>query len=57
MRYFNQERRAINVTRLEPEAAAALVYQWVKTDVITKREFCELYPLIDKENHDTTNIN
>mgnify|MGYP006298324873 CR=1 FL=1 len=42
--------RMNKVVSAKPREAAKLVYQWVKTGVITFREFEELYPLIDKRN-------
>lgn len=39
--------RMIKVASSWPREAAKLVYQWVKTGVITFREFEELYPLIN----------
>lgn len=40
--------RMAKVASAEPREAAKLVYQWVKTGVITFREFETLYPRIDK---------
>lgn len=43
-------KRMSKVFSANPREAAKLVYQWVKTGVITFREFEELHPLIDKRN-------
>lgn len=46
---LSQSERCQTVAAANPDAAAKQVYEWVKTGVVSLREFKELYPLIDQE--------
>jgi hypothetical protein len=45
---MTQEERKQTVLYAPADQAAALVFMWVKSGVITLREFKELYPNIDR---------
>lgn len=49
---MTQEERCRTVANATQAQAARLVYMWVKTGVITFREFDELYPLIDRNPYE-----